>query len=145
MLLEEAMEFCPDDIEKGKAVAIEYVRKEIDGPALVSGWKPIAGDDEDVYIHPIPNSDYSIRLFGKYMEKQRQYGLDFVRTSTRQPENSLYSTSSMLFQTKTKKCRGCRESPPRGYTPSNAAMVRSRRTSYPERRGLSSLKAHRVF
>jgi len=50
--------------------------------------KPLPGDNDDVYIRPIPGSDFSIRIFGKYMEHTRRYGLDFVRTSTGRPENS---------------------------------------------------------
>ncbi|KAI0029649.1 hypothetical protein K488DRAFT_33828, partial [Vararia minispora EC-137] len=79
---------CPEDVERGKEIVLSCSKARFDKPACISGFKPMPGDNEDVHICPIPNSEFSIRLFGKYMEKKRQYGLDFVRTSTGEPENS---------------------------------------------------------
>lgn len=49
--------------------------------------KPLPGD-EDVRIRPIPDSDYSIRLWGKGMETLGQYCFDFVANDTLEPVNS---------------------------------------------------------
>ncbi|KAI0029838.1 hypothetical protein K488DRAFT_79952 [Vararia minispora EC-137] len=87
-LLIDAQLFCPEDIERGKEIALSRSTRLFEKPARISGFKPMPGDDEDVHIRPIPNSEFSIRLFGKYMEDKRQYGLDFVRTSTGKSENS---------------------------------------------------------
>ncbi|KAI0033228.1 hypothetical protein K488DRAFT_70005 [Vararia minispora EC-137] len=87
-LLIDAQLFCPEDIERGKEIALSRSTKLFEKPARISGFKPMPGDNEDVHICPIPNSEFSIRLFGKYMEDKRQYGLDFVRTSTGKSENS---------------------------------------------------------
>ncbi|KAI0033237.1 hypothetical protein K488DRAFT_48102 [Vararia minispora EC-137] len=88
MLLFDAQGFCPEDIERGKEIALKRGVEFMNKPACVSGFKPIPGDNEDVHIRPIPNSEFSIRLFGKYMEDKQHYGLDFVRTSTGKSENS---------------------------------------------------------
>ena len=44
--------------------------------------------EDDVLICPIPNSDYSLRLWGKGLESKHQYCLDFVRNVTHLPVNS---------------------------------------------------------
>jgi len=49
--------------------------------------KPSPGED-DVHVRPIPNSDYSLRLWGKGLELKREYCLDFVHSVTGQPVNS---------------------------------------------------------
>lgn len=49
--------------------------------------KPHPGDD-DVHIRAIPQSDYSIRMWGTNMEKNREYCFDFVETATGNPVNS---------------------------------------------------------
>lgn len=49
--------------------------------------KPHPGDD-DVHIRAIPQSDYSIRMWGTNMEKNREYCFDFVETATGKPVNS---------------------------------------------------------
>ncbi|KAI0033239.1 hypothetical protein K488DRAFT_85081 [Vararia minispora EC-137] len=87
-LLFHAKLLCPEDIERGKEMALNSCVVLMNKPARMCGFKPIPGDDEDVHIRPIPNSEFSIRLFGKYMEDKRRYGLDFVRTSTGKSENS---------------------------------------------------------
>ncbi|KAI0026829.1 hypothetical protein K488DRAFT_64271 [Vararia minispora EC-137] len=79
---------CPGDVERGKEIVLSRSKARLDLPARMSGFKPIPGDNEDVHIRPIPNSEFSIRIFGKYMEDKQQYGLDFVRTSTGKSENS---------------------------------------------------------
>ena len=49
--------------------------------------KPSPGED-DVHIHPIPNSDYSLRLWGKGLELKCEYCLNFVHSATGEPVNS---------------------------------------------------------
>ncbi|KIM54179.1 hypothetical protein SCLCIDRAFT_392373 [Scleroderma citrinum Foug A] len=49
--------------------------------------KPSPGED-DVHTRPIPNSDYSFRLWGKGLELKREYCLDFVHNATGKPVNS---------------------------------------------------------
>ncbi|KAI0026933.1 hypothetical protein K488DRAFT_63814, partial [Vararia minispora EC-137] len=84
----DAQLVCPEDVERGKEIVLSRSKARLDKPACISGFKPMPGDNEDVHICPIPNSEFSIRLFGKYMEDKQQYGLDFVRTSTGKSENS---------------------------------------------------------
>ncbi|KAI0035994.1 hypothetical protein K488DRAFT_42195 [Vararia minispora EC-137] len=87
-LLLDARLICPEDVERGKEIVLSRSKARLDKPVRISGFKPMPGDNEDVHICPIPNSEFSVRLFGKYMEDKRQYGLDFIRTSTGEPENS---------------------------------------------------------
>ncbi|KAI0354797.1 hypothetical protein OH77DRAFT_1504486 [Trametes cingulata] len=65
---------------------MEQARKMLDKNVDVTGLKPEPGDPR-VFVHPIPNSEYSIRLFPGSVEG-RDYCLDFVVTSTGQPVNS---------------------------------------------------------
>ncbi|KAI0033236.1 hypothetical protein K488DRAFT_85079 [Vararia minispora EC-137] len=84
----DAQLVCPEDVERGKEIVHSRSKASFDKPVRITGFKPIPGDNEDVHICSIPNSEFSIRLFGKYMEDKRQYGLDFIRTSTGKSENS---------------------------------------------------------
>ncbi|THH28046.1 hypothetical protein EUX98_g6140 [Antrodiella citrinella] len=58
----------------------------MDGPPSVAGIKPAPGED-DVRTRPIPDSKYSLRIWGKHLEQSRQYCLDFVDTKTGEPVN----------------------------------------------------------
>ncbi|KAH9918361.1 uncharacterized protein BXZ73DRAFT_52960 [Epithele typhae] len=47
-------------------------------------------DAPHVYVQPIPDSEYSIRLFpGSYAS--REWGMDYVETATGQPANSPFA------------------------------------------------------
>ncbi|KAI0373771.1 hypothetical protein BV20DRAFT_675276 [Pilatotrama ljubarskyi] len=56
--------------------AMEDARKMLDEAADCTGLKPEPGDPH-VFVHPIPNSEYSIRLFPGSVEG-RDYCLDFL-------------------------------------------------------------------
>ncbi|KAI0354796.1 hypothetical protein OH77DRAFT_1425381 [Trametes cingulata] len=66
--------------------AIQDAKAILDEAADCTGMKPEPGDPH-VFVHPIPNSQYSIRLFPGSVEG-RDYCLDFLVTSTGQPVNS---------------------------------------------------------
>ncbi|OJT06186.1 hypothetical protein TRAPUB_2969 [Trametes pubescens] len=68
-----------------KAV-IRRATKDLDEPLDMTGYKPSPGDPE-VFVQPLPGSEYSIRLFSGNAES-KDYCLDFVRTSTGEPVNS---------------------------------------------------------
>ncbi|THH27170.1 hypothetical protein EUX98_g7019 [Antrodiella citrinella] len=59
----------------------EYLRETMEAPPSAAGIKPPPGE-ADVRIRPIPDSKYSMRLWGKHLEQSRQYCLDFVNTET---------------------------------------------------------------
>ncbi|KAI0373770.1 hypothetical protein BV20DRAFT_962355 [Pilatotrama ljubarskyi] len=65
---------------------MEQTRKTLDKVVDVTGLKPEPGDPH-VFVHPIPNSKYSIRLFPG-SAKGQDYCLDFLLTETGEPVNS---------------------------------------------------------
>ncbi|KAI0373764.1 hypothetical protein BV20DRAFT_962344 [Pilatotrama ljubarskyi] len=65
---------------------MEQARKMLDEAADCTGLKPEPGDPH-VFVHPIPDSEYSIRLFPGSVEG-RDYCLDFLLTATGEPVNS---------------------------------------------------------
>ncbi|KAF7773693.1 hypothetical protein Agabi119p4_5860 [Agaricus bisporus var. burnettii] len=71
------------EIKDGRARAevIKQATEILDSPGTAVGLKPRPGDD-DVHIRAIPNSDYSIRMWGTNMETNREYCFDFVETAT---------------------------------------------------------------
>ncbi|XP_006459309.1 hypothetical protein AGABI2DRAFT_191307 [Agaricus bisporus var. bisporus H97] len=77
------------EIKDGRARAevIKQATEILDSPGTAVGLKPRPGDD-DVHIRAIPNSDYSIRMWGTNMETNREYCFDFVETATGNPVNS---------------------------------------------------------
>jgi len=87
----------------------------------------MAGDDEDVFVRPIPGSEFSIRLFGKYMEHERKYGLDFVRTSTGEPENSPFEFELHMVQP--------RNSSVPWHVPGGSARLHSMESGFGMRKG----------
>ncbi|OJT03903.1 hypothetical protein TRAPUB_5404 [Trametes pubescens] len=60
--------------------------KDLDELLDFTGFKPSPGDPE-VFVQPLPGSEYSIRLFSGNAES-KDYCLDFVLTSTGEPVNS---------------------------------------------------------
>ncbi|KAI1782526.1 hypothetical protein LXA43DRAFT_1103894 [Ganoderma leucocontextum] len=58
----------------------------LDGRGTITGRKPKPGAP-DVFLRPIPSSQYSIRLFPGSLA-HREYCMDFVLTSTGHPVNS---------------------------------------------------------
>ncbi|CDO76724.1 hypothetical protein BN946_scf184796.g18 [Trametes cinnabarina] len=59
-------------------------RKILDEVVEPTGLKPELPDDPQVFVRPIPDSDYSICLFLGNAES-RDYCLDFVRTASGEP------------------------------------------------------------
>ncbi|PIL31361.1 hypothetical protein GSI_06060 [Ganoderma sinense ZZ0214-1] len=69
--------------------AMAEIRRLLDTPravADVTGIKPKPGSP-NVFVRPIPNSEYSVRLFPGSLGA-REYCMDFVLTSTGEPVNS---------------------------------------------------------
>ncbi|KAI0351329.1 hypothetical protein OH77DRAFT_1429878 [Trametes cingulata] len=62
------------------------VQRMLDTPVALTGRKPVPGD-KMVYSRPIPDSNYSIRLFPGAHDAA-EYCMDFVETATGQPVNS---------------------------------------------------------
>ncbi|KAI0351334.1 hypothetical protein OH77DRAFT_1429884 [Trametes cingulata] len=64
----------------------EATTKLLDTRMEVTGKKPKPGD-EHVHARPIPNSEYSVRLFPGALDAA-EYCMDFVTTATGEPVNS---------------------------------------------------------
>ncbi|KAI0639071.1 hypothetical protein C8Q77DRAFT_1029671, partial [Trametes polyzona] len=65
---------------------LESVSMQLDEEAEPTGIKPVPGD-ENVFIRPIPESEYSIRLFPGSVSAA-EYCMDFVETATGKAVNS---------------------------------------------------------
>ncbi|KAH9858411.1 hypothetical protein C2E23DRAFT_798467 [Lenzites betulinus] len=95
--VEGIVKYLENDLKEmtGKSGNPEFVfrraTKCLDAKADFTGLKPRPGDF-GVFIQPIPDSDYSVRLFpgSKYAS---EYCLDFVLTATGEPENSPFEFS----------------------------------------------------
>ncbi|TCD61970.1 hypothetical protein EIP91_007656 [Steccherinum ochraceum] len=65
---------------------IEGFRDFMEGPPILKGIKPAPGED-DVHIQRLPDCRYSVRLWGRFMEADREYCLDFIDNTTGEPVN----------------------------------------------------------
>ncbi|EIW52414.1 uncharacterized protein TRAVEDRAFT_53837 [Trametes versicolor FP-101664 SS1] len=65
---------------------VRRATRDLDEPWEMTGLKPSPGDPE-VFVRPLPGSEYSIRLFSGNAAS-KDYCLDFVLTSTGEPVNS---------------------------------------------------------
>ncbi|KAI0643604.1 hypothetical protein C8Q79DRAFT_1002240 [Trametes meyenii] len=72
----------------GEKETINNVRELLDMHMELTGVKPPPGSTDNLtFVRPIPDSQYSIRLFpGAFSD--RQYCLDFIDTETGKPVNS---------------------------------------------------------
>lgn len=71
--------------------------------------KPFPGED-DVHIRPIPNSDHSLRLWGKGLKLKREYCLDFVHNATGQPVHSPFKYELWVVPSKSAPLLPCGKS-----------------------------------
>ncbi|TFK86407.1 hypothetical protein K466DRAFT_152709 [Polyporus arcularius HHB13444] len=72
----------------GGALALRAISRSLDTFVEVTGTKPKRGDAcPNVFVCPIPNCAYSVRLFPGAFVRQ-QYCLDFVNSETGEPVNS---------------------------------------------------------
>ncbi|KAH9847612.1 hypothetical protein C2E23DRAFT_494194 [Lenzites betulinus] len=84
--IEEEMEKSIDAWQGTREFVLQNATKTLDTKADITGLKPRAGDP-GVYIRPLPNSEYSIRLFPG-SKVASEYCLDFVLSATGEPVNS---------------------------------------------------------
>ncbi|KAH9924071.1 uncharacterized protein B0H18DRAFT_1095186 [Fomitopsis serialis] len=73
-------------VEEATTLSIKACEELLDQPAQVTGRKPRPGQ-RHVYVRPIPDCDYSIRLWPGVVTA-REFCLDFVHTETGEPTNS---------------------------------------------------------
>ena len=55
-------------------------------PSLLQ-FKPLP-EEEDCYVRPLPDCPFSVRIWGKHLENQYQYCLDFIVTATGEQINT---------------------------------------------------------
>jgi len=86
---ESRLKCMPGDKDINMARSERNRKKRMDAPLVIMGLKPELGIPlEYVRSRPIPNSDYSLRLFSSSRPEAGEFGLDFVHTSTGEPVNS---------------------------------------------------------
>ncbi|VDB84536.1 unnamed protein product [Peniophora sp. CBMAI 1063] len=95
--IEDALSYCPDDIEAGREKSERLMRASYDALSCPPiGHKPgfftpneLGEPEEDVRLQSIPDSQYSIRLHGTGLSSHKAFTLDIIYTSTGQAVNSV--------------------------------------------------------